>query len=200
MQVRLIERLLLTFISLLIFVKYIFKNVSRHYPFRLSIDNLEKEVNALKSSLTSAEKSLENAPDDVKEQLSTFLTESSAECEDLQNQIADTRKLISEMALYFCEDPKKFPLDEYLGMFKQFSEKLTKAKDVSDLVFFPCLDFFLMRIYQVRINVLIRKAYSSQKRSQNYQTIFDCEFLFHQICQQVLIVEKTKYRTGIVLY
>ena len=35
------------------------------------------------------------------------------------------------MANYFCEEPKKFVVEDYLKMMKEFCEKLTKAKDVS---------------------------------------------------------------------
>lgn len=100
------------------------------YHFRLNLDNLEKEVNQLKSSLAAAEKKLENAPDDVKEQLSQFLEMATKECQQLQDDCTEIRSLVEKMASYFCEDPKKFPLEEYLGMFKQFCEKITKAKDV----------------------------------------------------------------------
>jgi len=34
------------------------------------------------------------------------------------------------MAEYFCEEPKKFVVEDYLMMFKTFCEKLTKAKEV----------------------------------------------------------------------
>lgn len=43
------------------------------YVCSLNIDNLEKDVNALKTSVTSTEKALADAPDDVKKQLGEFI-------------------------------------------------------------------------------------------------------------------------------
>lgn len=40
---------------------------------RLNLENLEKEVNTLKSQLQKTEKKLDNAPDDVKSQLGRFV-------------------------------------------------------------------------------------------------------------------------------
>ena len=41
--------------------------------FRLNVDNLEKEVNSLKSSVSATQKKLEKAPDDVKQQMGKFI-------------------------------------------------------------------------------------------------------------------------------
>ena len=84
----------------------------------------------MKKNLSATEKALEKAPDDVKGQLSEFLEGATKECQALEDDCTEIRKLSSEMAMYFCEDPKKFKLKEYLGMLKQFSERIEKAKEV----------------------------------------------------------------------
>ena len=84
--------------------------------------------------MESAETKLAKAPDDVKGQFKEFIEEAKKETEGLLAECAEIRKLTNEMALYFCEDPKKFPLEECLSMLKQFCEKLTKAREVNILI------------------------------------------------------------------
>ena len=50
--------------------------------------------------------------------------------DSMEGEIKEIRKLVADLALYFCEDPKKFAVEEYLNMLKQFCEKLFKAKEV----------------------------------------------------------------------
>lgn len=61
-----------------------------------------------------------------------FLGQSIIEITVLEDQCKEIRKLVAEMANYFCEEPKKFVVEEYLNMMKQFCEKLTKAKDENE--------------------------------------------------------------------
>jgi len=93
---------------------------------------LENEVKSLKKQLETTENKLENAPEDVKAQLGEFVIKSKEETSILEKDINEIRTLTNECAEYFCEDPAKFKLDEYLNVFKQFCENIKKARDENE--------------------------------------------------------------------
>ena len=55
-----------------------------------------------------------SAPKDIQEQFGSFIENAMSECEELQKGIADIRDLSRQFADYFCEDQKKFVLEDYL--------------------------------------------------------------------------------------
>ena len=50
----------------------------------------------------------------------------------LQSDIDEIRDLTNRFADYFCEDQKKFVLGDYLKVFHQFCEALSKAKEENE--------------------------------------------------------------------
>ena len=61
-----------------------------------------------------------------------FLQIAKEDCEDFDKKIKDIRDLTAEFAEYFCEEPKKFVVEDYLKCFKQFCDSLKKAEEVCD--------------------------------------------------------------------
>ena len=49
-----------------------------------------------------------------------------------QSDIDEIRDLTNRFADYFCEDQKKFVLGDYLKVFHQFCEALSKAKEENE--------------------------------------------------------------------
>ena len=99
---------------------------------RLNVDTLEAEVAQLKKNLDTTKKRLETSTDDLKEQFSPFIRVATEESLSLQTGITDIRDLTQKFAEYFCEDPKKFVLEDYLKVFHQFCEALSKAKEENE--------------------------------------------------------------------
>ncbi|XP_072041000.1 inverted formin-2-like isoform X2 [Amphiura filiformis] len=99
---------------------------------RLSIDHLSGEVNQLNKSLQKIEKQLTNAPADITEQLQDFLKDAQSEVAGLQDGLKKINELSNEVAAYFLEDAATFKLQEFLGIFKTFAERVKQAHEENE--------------------------------------------------------------------
>ena len=84
----------------------------------------------INSQLTSLQKSLKKAPDDLQKQVKTFLKEAEEEMKQLKAIMKIVQDKTTEIATYFCEDTSKFKLEGLLMELNGFIMELEQAKKV----------------------------------------------------------------------
>lgn len=96
---------------------------------KLSVDHLKSEINLLKKKVGNLEKQLEKAEEDVQEQLGKFLETANKDIDELLADMEEIDNLSQKLALYFCEDPNQFKLEESLNVLKTFAEKIKQCRE-----------------------------------------------------------------------
>ena len=91
------------------------------------------EVNQLQTQIKGLNKKIKNAPDDLQAQLKTFLREADEEMEALHGLMEVTESLNQQMANYFCEDGKKFKLEQCLSEINGFLAEFETAVKVGGI-------------------------------------------------------------------
>ncbi|XP_063596837.1 inverted formin-2-like [Penaeus indicus] len=95
---------------------------------RLSVDGLTGEVTTLRGDYTHLCKSLENAPDDVKDRFKDFVATSDGLLKDLEQSLKEVERSRVKLAQYFCEDESKFKIGECIGIFNTLCLKIADAR------------------------------------------------------------------------
>lgn len=72
------------------------------------------QVMKLKKGLDSTSTKIGSSPKDIQDQFGSFLDSAMTESQNLEQGIKDIRDLTVRFAEYFCEDPKKFVLEDCL--------------------------------------------------------------------------------------
>ena len=75
----------------------------------------------LKKGLDNTSSKIGSSPKDIQDQFGSFVKSAMEESENLQRGIKDIKDLTIKFAEYFCEDPKKFVLEDYLKVWIQSS-------------------------------------------------------------------------------
>jgi dGTP triphosphohydrolase len=94
---------------------------------RLSLDTLQSDLNELKKKVTSVGWSLEEAEEDVKQQMTDFFDASDTQLNTLENLMEDVNKLANRLATFFCEDPGVFKLEAIFQVINSFVTRLNAA-------------------------------------------------------------------------
>ena len=100
---------------------------------RLSQEYLTGQVAEISTQLTSLQKSLKKAPDDLQKQVKTFLKEAEEEMKQLKANMKAVQDKTTEIANYFCEDTSKFKLEGLLMELNGFITELEQAKKVLNM-------------------------------------------------------------------
>ena len=98
---------------------------------RLSLDQLTSDMSELNKNVTKVTKQIENVgkkSPDIVEQFQEFLKLSEAQLKDAGEKITAAKDLETKLAQQFCEDRKKFTLDEFFKSMNLFCEKLKTAR------------------------------------------------------------------------
>ncbi|PIK40670.1 putative inverted formin-2 [Apostichopus japonicus] len=85
---------------------------------KLSVDFLKSEIGSLQKKIETLEKQMETADEGCKQRYQILLKD------------MDKIDLLSQkLALYFCEEPKQFKLEESLGVLKTFAERIKQCQE-----------------------------------------------------------------------
>ena len=79
------------------------------------------------------EKKCKKAPDDMKEKLSAFLKDAHHGLDELTEGLKNIEKQVKLIAEYFCEDPKKFKIEELFTELLAFVRTYEAAVEVSTM-------------------------------------------------------------------
>ena len=96
---------------------------------RLSHEYLTQQINELIGKVKGLEKRTKKAPDDVKPK--SFLERSQAELKSLSGELEELEKQMKNVAEYFCEDPKKFKIENLFTDILVFVKTFEGAVEVS---------------------------------------------------------------------
>ncbi|XP_071847429.1 inverted formin-2-like isoform X2 [Apostichopus japonicus] len=96
---------------------------------KLSVDFLKSEIGSLQKKVETLEKQMETADEGVKEQLGSFLEGANKDIKFLLKDMDKIDLLSQKLALYFCEEPKQFKLEESLGVLKTFAERIKQCQE-----------------------------------------------------------------------
>lgn len=78
------------------------------------MEYLTAQVKELSTQVQSLDKKTKSSPDDLKDQVKSFIRESKTEIEALQASIKTVEELSKQIADYLCEDQNKFKLETCL--------------------------------------------------------------------------------------
>jgi septal ring factor EnvC (AmiA/AmiB activator) len=98
---------------------------------RLSLDQLTGDMGELSKSVAKLTKQIEKVGKDtpeISEQFQDFLTLSASQIGDAQGKVTEAKDLETKLAQQFCEERKKFTLDEFFKSMNLFCEKLKAAR------------------------------------------------------------------------
>ena len=84
----------------------------------------------MKAQVKELRGKVKNSPDDLKSQLKTFLHEADEEVASLDKSLSDVQKMNKQIAEYFCEDTKKFKMEECLVEVNMFLSEFEAAVKV----------------------------------------------------------------------
>ena len=81
------------------------------------------------------EKKTKHSPDDLKDQVKSFIKDSKLEIETLQISIKNVERLTKEIADYLCEDQSKFKLEGCLSEINGIITDIENAVKVSHMMY-----------------------------------------------------------------
>ena len=93
-----------------------------------SVETITTEVTHLKDGVNSVAAQIEKVDDvSFRAQVEDFLEKAKRDLEEFDRDLEQMEETRESLALYFCEDPKSFKLEECLAVFKTFFLKFAKA-------------------------------------------------------------------------
>ncbi|XP_062592916.1 inverted formin-2-like, partial [Saccostrea cucullata] len=95
---------------------------------RLTVDALTAEVKQLKTNVKKLHKDLETCPEDVKNQLKTFIQDAEEEMASLDKKLQEITELTKQLVSYFCENEKSFKLEECINNLNTFCERVKQCQ------------------------------------------------------------------------
>ncbi|NXT83328.1 DAAM2 protein, partial [Zapornia atra] len=106
---------------------------------KVNMIELEKEINTLRSGLKAVETELDFQKSQVQQTgdkfmsvVSQFITLASFSFSDIEDLLTEAKELFSKAVKYFGEDTDKIQPDEFFGIFDQFLQAVTEAKQENE--------------------------------------------------------------------
>ncbi|NXA81382.1 DAAM2 protein, partial [Thryothorus ludovicianus] len=106
---------------------------------KVNMTELEKEINTLRSGLRAVETELDfqksqvqQAGDKFVSVVSQFITLASFSFSDVEDLLMEAKELFSKAVKHFGEDTDKMQPDEFFGIFDQFLQAVTEAKQENE--------------------------------------------------------------------
>ncbi|KGL93756.1 Disheveled-associated activator of morphogenesis 1, partial [Charadrius vociferus] len=106
---------------------------------KVNMTELEKEINTLRSGLRAVETELDFQKSQVQQTgdkfvsvVSQFITLASFSFSDVEDLLMEAKELFSKAVKYFGEDTDKMQPDEFFGIFDQFLQAVTEAKQENE--------------------------------------------------------------------
>ncbi|NXO06400.1 DAAM2 protein, partial [Oriolus oriolus] len=106
---------------------------------KVNMTELEKEINTLRSGLRAVETELDfqksqvqKAGDKFVSVVSQFITLASFSFSDVEDLLTEAKELFSKAVKHFGEDTDKMQPDEFFGIFDQFLQAVTEAKQENE--------------------------------------------------------------------
>ncbi|XP_008166461.2 disheveled-associated activator of morphogenesis 1 isoform X1 [Chrysemys picta bellii] len=106
---------------------------------KVNMTELEKEINTLRSGLKAVETELEyqksqlsRPGDKFVSVVSQFITLASFGFSDVEDLLMEAKELFTKAVKYFGEDASKMQPDEFFGIFDQFLQAVTEAKQENE--------------------------------------------------------------------
>ncbi|XP_014167338.1 disheveled-associated activator of morphogenesis 1 isoform X1 [Geospiza fortis] len=106
---------------------------------KVNMTELEKEINTLRSGLRAVETELDfqksqfqQAGDKFVSVVSQFITLASFSFSDVEDLLTEAKELFSKAVKHFGEDTDKMQPDEFFGIFDQFLQAVTEAKQENE--------------------------------------------------------------------
>ncbi|KGL77515.1 Disheveled-associated activator of morphogenesis 1, partial [Tinamus guttatus] len=95
---------------------------------KVNMTELEKEINTLRSGL----RAVETVRDKFVAVVSQFITLASFSFSDVEDLLMEAKELFSKAVKHFGEDTDKMQPDEFFGIFDQFLQAVTEAKQENE--------------------------------------------------------------------
>ncbi|NXR15791.1 DAAM2 protein, partial [Semnornis frantzii] len=106
---------------------------------KVNMTELEKEINTLRSGLRAVESELDFQKSQVQQSgdkfvsvVSQFITLASFSFSDVEDLLMEAKELFSKAVKHFGEDTDKMQPDEFFGIFDQFLQAVTEAKQENE--------------------------------------------------------------------
>ncbi|PKK31468.1 dishevelled associated activator of morphogenesis 1 [Columba livia] len=106
---------------------------------KVNMTELEKEINTLRSGLRAVETELDfqksqvqQAGDKFVSVVSQFITLASFSFSDVEDLLMEAKELFAKAVKHFGEDTDKMQPDEFFGIFDQFLQAVTEAKQENE--------------------------------------------------------------------
>uniref|UniRef100_A0A8B9G577 Dishevelled associated activator of morphogenesis 1 n=1 Tax=Amazona collaria TaxID=241587 RepID=A0A8B9G577_9PSIT len=106
---------------------------------KVNMTELEKEINTLRSGLRAVETELDFQKSQVQQTgdkfvsvVSQFITLASFSFSDVEDLLTEAKELFSKAVKHFGEDTDKMQPDEFFGIFDQFLQAVTEAKQENE--------------------------------------------------------------------
>ncbi|NXI60794.1 DAAM1 protein, partial [Chloroceryle aenea] len=106
---------------------------------KVNMTELEKEINTLRSGLRAVETELDFQKSQVQQTgdkfvsvVSQFITLASFSFSDVEDLLMEAKELFSKAVKHFGEDTDKMQPDEFFGIFDQFLQAVTEAKQENE--------------------------------------------------------------------
>ncbi|NXL50904.1 DAAM1 protein, partial [Podilymbus podiceps] len=106
---------------------------------KVNMTELEKEINTLRSGLRAVETELDFQKSQVQQPgdkfvsvVSQFITLASFSFSDVEDLLMEAKELFSKAVKHFGEDTDKMQPDEFFGIFDQFLQAVTEAKQENE--------------------------------------------------------------------
>ncbi|NWU83329.1 DAAM2 protein, partial [Onychorhynchus coronatus] len=106
---------------------------------KVNMTELEKEINTLRSGLRAVETELDFQKSQVQQTgdkfvsvVSQFITLASFSFSDVEDLLMEAKELFSKAVKHFGEDTDKIQPDEFFGIFDQFLQAVTEAKQENE--------------------------------------------------------------------
>ncbi|NWZ53843.1 DAAM1 protein, partial [Haliaeetus albicilla] len=106
---------------------------------KVNMTELEKEINTLRSGLRAVETELDFQKSQVQQTgdkfvsvVSQFITLASFSFSDVEDLLMEAKELFSKAVKHFGEDMDKMQPDEFFGIFDQFLQAVTEAKQENE--------------------------------------------------------------------
>lgn len=95
---------------------------------RLSVEGLTTEVNQLKSGVEQLDKQIQKNDPSLNKYFADFIKEAKEQLIDLSSGIEEIHRYSSRLALHFCENESTFKVEDCLGIFSNFCQKVQIAR------------------------------------------------------------------------
>ncbi|XP_041928350.1 disheveled-associated activator of morphogenesis 1 isoform X1 [Alosa sapidissima] len=102
---------------------------------KVNMTEMEKEINNIRSGLKSVETELQyqrsrpqNSNDKFVSVVSQFITVAGFSFSDVEDSLQEAKELFQKSVTHFGEDPSRLQPDEFFGIFDQFLQSFSEAK------------------------------------------------------------------------